>query len=759
MVQMQYPVFVEGQTLTRDDLNVLRDHLRDRDRSVGRAVGFGVACGLGGEVRSDGLHIAAGTAIDQTGEVLVLPAGRAPLELPPHPDAGVSFPFVVGSAADGFTVVLEATDVEVASTGCSEVGCDGHAVLHTTGVALRVVPGRLATDRVDFTAEPLLARTPLRITKSSGVAGDFEGLKGAIVGRIGDRLDADLRAKLAGLRVEATDLPAVAAYKAAFLNEVLFAALDLLRFEALMAVACARAASRPGVALGRVHQVGAAWVWDCGGGHHWEPPTGLTLALLGGPCADPAKPYVDRIASLVDTFALPPVPAPNDPPKDPPSGGFTLCGKGKLSWRDCTIVVFPEDRIPDRWRGPWVEERFPPDPGNVDPPPWEIYEIDRPDVLAGGVIDLTDAFGATAGGVAGLLETLIRGEGVTPDVQVLTAGQAAALEGYHPAGAVSPSDTVVLVADDLGKVVATGRVSGTAAVRRVGTDLPAATRAAAQALGATTALQGDVAAAGARVGAVEARMEAVVQDVTAGAEGLAELGRFREQIVHWRTGVESVLGGLDQRIAAAITPAVVSEGGRIRADIAGSLPTLVTGAVEQVTAGLLGQVRAEIDAAAGSRADAVRAELGPQIVKATERAVTAETLAGTGVEQVKTAAARVDQLYAQVTTKPGAVVGGVRDAALAENFVRVLDAMRVSVEAAAPPNQLPDVRAHLARAEEASRALREGAAAGAPVEAQRESLAKVMDSLTEAVRLSGAPVASVRNLQREVTVFKEVIGR
>ena len=779
MVQTQYPVFVAGQTLTRDDLNVLRDHLRDRDRTVGRLVGFGVSCGLGGEVRSDGLHISPGLAIDQGGEALVLP-GEGVLPLPPVASAGVTFPFVAGTSADGFTVVIEATDDSAGATGCSEVGCDGHAELHTTGVALRVVPGRLVADRVDFSSEPLLARSPVAVAANSTVSKTaFDGLRDAILGRVGDRLGATLRAKLAALTIETTDLPAIAAYKAAFLNEVLFAALDLLRFEALMSVACLRAASRPGVALGRVHQVGAAWVWDCGGGHHWEPPSGLTMALLGGSCSNPAKPLVDRLVSLVDTFALPPVPAPADPPKDPPTGGFHLCGKGTYRWRDCRIKIYPERTIPDKWRRPWIEEKFPPDRGYVDPVrEWEVYEIDPPDVLNGGVIDLTDSFGAAAGGVAVLLETLIGGEGLTPDVQVLTVAQAAALEGYHPAGAVSPSDTVVLVADGMGKVVATGRVSGMSAVRKVGTELPAATRKATEALGATTALRGDLEVTGVRVGAVEVQIKDMALEVKAGTEGLKEFGTFREQTVTWREGVEVTLGGLDQRIASAVAPVVVGEGGRIRMEVAGELPGLVSGAVEQVTAGLLGQVRAEIDAAVGLRVDGLRAELAPQIVKAadraegvraelapqilrsSERAVAAESMAGVSAEQAKATTVRVDQLYAGAAGGGKVVTGGVREAAFGDNLVKVLDAMRGSVEAAAPPAQLDAVRVQLASADEAAKVLREGAAGagGITVEAQRESLGKVMDSLAEAVRLSGAPVAQVRVLQREVKAFKEALN-
>ncbi|BCB91044.1 hypothetical protein [Phytohabitans suffuscus] len=736
MVETNYPVFVEGQTLTRDDLNLLRDHLRDRDRTLGRLVGFGVSCGLAGEVRSDGLHIAGGLAVDQNGEPLLLPAERV-LTLPPTAGSA-PFDFVTGT--DGFTVVLAATDTAQPSGGCAEEGCDGHAELHTTDVALHVVRGRLTGTRLDFSGEELLEQTPLLVSRTSAVVGDFDTLRDELLDRIGDRLDTPLRAKLAALSITTADLPAVRAFKAAFLNEVLFAALDLLRAEALLSVTCLRSTATPGVALGRLYQAGGAWKWDCGGRHHWEPPTGLTLAFLGGSCDRPAAPYLDRLVSLVDNFALPPVPAPGDPPKPGGvrPGDFTICHSWKGHY-DCDIKLYPEQVLPHDWRRPWIEVGdFPFDPGLVNPAdPWVVYGIDRPEIGDAGIIAMQPAFGVEAGNVMDVLNTLIAGTGVRPDVRVVSQAEADALTGFAPSGAVSPGDTVVLVADTVGKVVSTGRVAASRGLRQVGTALPAATAAANAALAETGGLRADVDTA---VG----RLDGVSEDV-------ALLGGFRTDTLQWRQGVDLSLSGIEGRILTYGSQEV----GRIETRLASQIPTMVSEAVQTMRAGLMVEVTSTVDSRVAATSDKMRDDFGRTIASTVERTGKLETNLDISNRMLEQTAGRIDNLY---TGKLAGVAG--RALSVDAELLRFAETMRDSVEVAAGDERAGAVRAALEPADAALGRLRERVQAGGAVLAgEREALASLVDSLVEAVRAAGAPAASVRSLRRDADGFKEVLNQ
>ena len=484
----QYPVFQEGQTLTAVELNQLRDFLHDRDRLLGRLIGFGINCGLEGAIQGATLQIEPGLAIDQTGEPLVLSAA-ATIALPPA--ASGTFEFVE-TAPGGFTVVLVAGDTEEPVPDCGDDGCAGHAEQHTRAVELKVVSGRLNGSFFDFSGEPLLSQTPLRLSKTSNPSGSFVTLRDAVHARIGAKLDPAIASKLRNLSIATSDLPSIKAFKAAFLNQVYFAALDLLRCEGLMDIVCDRPTTTPGVALGWLHQVAATWVWECDWRHHWEPPTGFSMAMIGGSCDDPCRPYVDRLEGLIDTFEVPVVPAPPDPPRgggiDP--GDYHFCPPHKGIWDfDCPILVYPPVELPPRWGDIIVGggKKFPPDPGYIDPiRPDMIYEVDELDWLDTGTIGLGPAWGAEVFGVKGALETLIGQQGIEPNVVVVEQKDLAGLDGYQPTGAISLADTVVLTKDAQGKVIGTGRVPGTKAVRNVGTQLPKATEAANTAIAATT---------------------------------------------------------------------------------------------------------------------------------------------------------------------------------------------------------------------------------------------------------------------------------
>ena len=474
-----YPVFESGQTLTATDLNLLRAFLHERDRLVGRMIGFGINAGLGGSCAGATLTIQAGLAIDQVGEPLVL---TAPQTIPLPPTAMTpSYDFISGTT--GFSVVLEASETVDPAPDCGEADCAGHAEHHTKGVELRTVTGRLSGAHFDFSSEPLLLVEPIRLGLDSAPTTSFADLRNAIADRLTNGtsplISAALITELRSRTVLVGDSPAVKGYKCGWLNMVLFATLDLLRLEALLAVSADRTTARPGVCLGWVHQVAGTWVFECGYRHAWEPPRGFTEAFLGGTCTDPAGHYRDLVEEIISGYA------PPDPP--PPGGGGVTppvqCPKGTIRvGNECRHVYYPPIEIPDKWADPWLVPFNPLDP-IWDPPfedpgwlvdPWEVYGSDPIDFFGDGQIGGLQYVGQPGDDVEGVLTTYINGKGGVADVRVVSHTEAQGLPGYHPSSSFAPSDTIVLSVNQAGNVIATGRVSAARNTRNVSSALPAA---------------------------------------------------------------------------------------------------------------------------------------------------------------------------------------------------------------------------------------------------------------------------------------------
>lgn len=486
MPDTTYPVFESGQTLTRTDLNLLRAFLHERDRLVGRMIGFGINAGFGGSCSGATLTIQAGLAVDQVGEPLVLTAPQT-IALPPTAMTP-SYDFITAGA--GFSVVLEATETIDPAPACGEADCAGHAEHHTKSVVLRTVTGRLSGAHFDFASEPLLLLEPIRLGLDSAPTTSFAALRDAIADRLTNvaspLINPTLITQLRSRTIAVGDSPAVKGYKCAWLNMVLFATLDLLRLEALLAVSANRTTARPGVVLGWVHQVAGTWVFECGYRHAWEPPRGFTEAFLGGTCTDPAGHYRDLVEEIIAGWA------PPDPP--PPGGGGVtppvLCPKGTIRiGNKCHHVYYPPVDIPDKWAEPWLEPFNPIDP-LWDPPfedpgwlinPADVYGGDPIDFFGDGQIGGLQYVGQPGPDVQGVLTTYIDGNGGVADVRLVTHTEAQALDGYQPASSFAPSDTIVLSVNQAGNVIATGRVPAARNTRRIAAALPAAEAAVAEA--------------------------------------------------------------------------------------------------------------------------------------------------------------------------------------------------------------------------------------------------------------------------------------
>ncbi|MFI6567438.1 hypothetical protein [Streptomyces sp. NPDC050534] len=515
MTANQYPFFESGQTLTAADLNMVQGFLHARDCLVGRMTGFGVNCGLGGTVSGATLTIQPGLAVDQTGEPLVLPAAQQITLAPPALTPSYDF---IETAPGGFSIVLEAADVPQPAPDCGEADCAGHATLHTVGVTLRTVAGRVTGTRMDFSNEDLLKAEPIRLALDSTPTNSYTALRDAVANRLTNGTeplaDTALIAKLKATSIATTDSPGIKGYKSGWLNMVLFATLDLLRVRALLQLGCDRETTRPGVVLGWVQQVDGAWVFECGYRHVWEPPRGLTEAFFGGSCVNPVGRFQDGLEALLAGYAPPdPVPKGNlDPPVFCPQGSILFKGK-------CVSVYYPPKVFPGKWAEKWKIDPlgpiwYPPHEENWKEP-WKIYETEGWDFFEDGVIGATDYLGRKADAVQDVLKKFISDKGGVADIQVVAVGAVENLKGYLPSGGFSPSDTIVLTANAAGNVIATGRVPAVRNTRNVGAALPAAMIAATDAKAAATELRGLTQAVETRIDTAEAGFSGLMHDFTA----------------------------------------------------------------------------------------------------------------------------------------------------------------------------------------------------------------------------------------------------
>ncbi|MGH9152747.1 MAG: hypothetical protein ACRD03_10200 [Acidimicrobiales bacterium] len=581
MPDNQYPVFEGGQTLTAADLNQLRDFSHLRDRILGQLTGFGINCGLGGTVSGTTLTIDPGLAIDQAGEPLILPAAQT-IALPPTPSAG-TFDFVAAGPG-GFSIVLESTDTVEPAPDCGEADCEGHADLHTRAVALRIAAGRITGPRFDFAGETLLTVEPMRLSLTSAPQGSYVTLRNALVTRLNNGgnplINPALITLLQGTSIAPADMPGVKGYKAGFINQVLFATLDLLRCRALMSTTCNPGAARPGVVLGWVHLVGATWVWECAYRHAWEPPRGLSLAFLGGGCTSPCGIWVDLLEGLISGYA-PPAPPPVEDDDDGPILVFPYCPRGTIFvGGQCVNIYFPPVVVPDDWAKPW---EIPIDPiGPIWNPPdiyrhpeeiiQDVYGTDPWEYFGTGVIDGLPAIGRDADIVRTSFEAQVTGLGGTPNVEVLTPGQATALPGYQPGATFNVADTIVLTVGTNNKVTAMGRVPAAHTARELGTALPAATSKATEALAATEVQQRGLDAATEQIGGLATDVE--------GFKG------FQQTTVQWRADVDQAIDSVGRAMEAEVQNRVTIELGGLNLDDIQRRLSMTEGQIDVIVKGV-----------------------------------------------------------------------------------------------------------------------------------------------------------------------------
>ncbi|MFI9550361.1 hypothetical protein [Nonomuraea endophytica] len=728
MAEARYPVFTAGQTLTKDDLNRLRDFLDGQDRLVARLMGFGVTCGLSGSIAGGQLRIDPGMAIDQAGNALL---ADAPFTVAAGAAPGPGTFDFIDPAPGGVTPVLVLTETPEEAPECDEDGCEGHAATSVRRAEIVLAAGRLITKAGDFSTEPLLRETPLTITASGTVQGDLPHLRDIVLASLaaaGVILPADVVSRLSGLALPASVLPAIRMYRAAFLNQVFFAALDLLRCRALHAATCLRAAPRPGVALGWVRVEAGVPVWDCRHRHDFEPPQGLVTALFGGACENPCEQFANRLHAIVRSYAEPVVPAPTDPPKPTPlPEDFHICGKTnkKVAYQDlyrgvvtdCFDFVHPLATLPDKWRDLFIEKVPFTKPG-IDPLPIdELYSMDPIDFADAGVISMTPAFGANATATQTVLAGVIAGQGVTPDVRVMTQTAAAALTGFAPQSSASVGDTIVLVRDNQNKIVATGRVTNQHVLKSVGAEVAGAKTAAGTALDA----------------AETAHTLATTAD--------AKVNQFGTQVSGMSTQVNQLGGQVTGFLA----------------DVAGLRGTINTFGTS------IAAVGARVDGFA-RRADDLTETVQGRMDGFAERVTQAEgstkrlerDLEG-ALQTVTGFDARIDEVFkVQFLGKSRGIVAGQEVNAGLVDFFGV---MRRAVEGVATTRRRPAVREELARGDEALNLLTARAGREEPlVMSDRAAIATLVRTLVEAADRAGLPDEAMAEVRTTSQALLDQLG-
>ena len=685
MTATGYPVFTGGMTLTKDDLNTLREFLDVQDSVLGRLIGFGIACGLDGTVRSTTLTVSAGLAVDQDGRGLVVAADRTM----PLAASEERFSFV-DPEEGGITPVLVFREQDQAAPECGTASCDPHAPLRLRSAEIVLVEGRLRTGAAEFATDRLLQLTPMTAT-AKGVRGDFDGIRDAILERLDAKsvtLHTTARARLEGLELKG--IAAVQVYRAAFLNQVLFATIELMRCLALRGAACLRDEETPGVALGWAPKQGG---WDCRYRHSFLPSDGLSMALLGGRCGDPCSLIVDRIEAILDSYAEPAAPAPSDPPKPPPKGDpapYCPPKRGRYGrWHSCYITI-PE-QFPENWFDDYVVR--PDEPFFVDPlwdprPDYEVID----DALNLGTLSVVKLFGTDVVAAEAALREELGGHVTQPDVLVVNERELATTEGFTPDFNIAVGDRFVLVQDDLGKVVATGRVPVQHTLQNVGSNVQTARTDAANALGIAQGLEtGFHAEIATRVEGLRAELaETFVQ-----ANELQDLVRGFEiqapETHDFETRIEEVRVQLQQQL-------------------------------EQVHTETLTQVQHEVEQ-----------------VRAETRTV------NTRVDNVILAAARGD-----VATQPAFEHAVTEKPVVTEEFVQVVDSLKLAVESAATTKQRAAVAENLAAVDEAMTRL----SATQVTAAEAPQVLGVLENLTLAVRDAGASEARVTELEATLDVLR-----
>lgn len=702
-----YPEFKEGQVLTHNDLNLLRDYLYTKSAFQGRAlIGFGVACGLEGSLSDSALAVTSGFALAQGGRELRLTA-PASLSLTSPTVDPATYGFIE-TAPGGFTPVLRPRDTVRAAGGtCDEDGCTTHTEIHDEGVEIVLVAGRLLLPTVlqssVFDLDPIDPKTNPTLT---GFAGLRDALRSALTGLL-DTATLDL---LTSAKLKLDGPPGLDLRKVGLVNEVLYTLCDYFLCKASDAVPCGGYGAPPtAVALGWLSGSSTAWKWDQRYRHYFQ----LSLPLYRGVhdyrgeqlCGR----YLDHIRTLLQSFD--PAPAPPQP------GGGGGGGTGPtIDFCTYTDIVlgrchgwYPPIRVdlwpprkyvdPTRWVKVTINPRDDPLLQKLRPQVDDAFVVTKQagviDPADKGVAAITNTLGWPADKSAANIAAAADAKGTKTTVNVVTLDEFKDVEGLQPSLTASASDTIYLGVDGEGRVAATGVIptSGTIA------EIPGTVAAAKNAENVANGISG-------RVGQMEAGFTTFKASLS-------------QQFADFKAGF--TLEGFDPDRFAQLENRVLQ--------------------VEQEFTGLHGDVKEQL-----GRVTALETQAG-----------TLETRANNIDTRIDGVSRRFDVQATTVKTAPSVA----QTTALNASIYQALDAMRDAVKLGSTRSAGPRVRATLSDVEDQFAVLQRESVSTTPIlEAHPEAVADVLDGMVAAVSAMGVTEEQpeMQKLTETVAALKSQLG-
>ena len=200
--QACFPEFQDGQVLTHNDLNVLRDFLYGKYVFQNRALfGWGVACGLRGSVLANTtLDLSPGFGLAGGGRELLYTDSLSTPCAAITAAGGVTYDFI-DTAPGGFTAILRAKDTPQPAGGeCTDEGCDTHTELVCQDAEIVFVAGRLALSGV--ADDPAFDLAP--VEPSGTTITGFDVLKAVLIARMTPLLDGATMTMLSELTLTGT---------------------------------------------------------------------------------------------------------------------------------------------------------------------------------------------------------------------------------------------------------------------------------------------------------------------------------------------------------------------------------------------------------------------------------------------------------------------------------------------------------------------------------------------------------------------------
>lgn len=764
-----YPDFLEGQVLTNNDLNLLRDYLYSRWAFQNRCLfGFGVACGLDGTAGAS-LTIGSGFALAQDGRLLQMSTQTT-----------VAWASIAGSAVkasdygigflsgSGYTAVLVPADTKKAKddTCDPETGCVAHTDQWCEAAQIVFAPGQLTgTGPAPGSA---LTVSPITVTSSTTVdANAFTALQKKLGDLLKPLVPADTLALLGAIALDPKQ-PGVNLMKVGLLNEVLFTLWDYERCRFYETGDCCGPGGAAAVALGWVDP--GTKKWDCTYRHHFQLSTSLYLAIQGYRCKDLCQRYVDHVLDLIQNFQVPATPPDDDPGDDNPPPPHKCTFKDYAS-RKCGWW-YPHERTPNPWPGyvaidptyqlPFIDKG---DPSPVENPQfggdvWEATEtVTAIDPTNSGLIRLTDYIGFNADKTIDSLTGTVTG-----GFQKVDAAEFGKTGNIRSALVGAASDTFVFATNTAGAIVATGVVPTAQTLQQVpglGVDVAEAKATAANA--AKSAGDSAIAAQAAQQTAYQAAQDA------AGAKNSFE--GFQQQMQGSFATLEQKFSALPDLTVLTQAADIVKNWNDVQKDFQDTKQLAQANALELANQkGTLEQLRGQAEELASGHADVVvQVEQTRGTIAAQKEVLDrVEAKANDVGTQLQTTAAqigsRVDQVGSRLDTQAVALSSGTdvrRAGNINATLTGALDALGAALVRAAPKEQQTAVQQMVQQAQSQIETLRsEGS--GMPVtESHPELVANVMQSMVSAVEATGLNkhTNAYRDLSHSVDQLSLALGK